>query len=175
MIDLDNKQAVLKTQGGGAVLDSINALPNQLKQAWEESQKIDFPESYRNIKNIVVCGMGASRFPAFITQQLLKEKISVPYTISDNYTIPRYVNENTLFILSSYSGTTEEVLYNGKLALERNAKLTGLCSGGDVADFLKKTIVLFMFLIQNTIHQVSLELALDMEWAHILEYLQNLD
>ena len=138
MIDLDNKQAVLKTQGGGAVLDSINALPNQLKQAWEESQKIDFPESYRNIKNIVVCGMGASRFPAFITQQLLKEKISVPYTISDNYTIPRYVNENTLFILSSYSGTTEEVLYNGKLALERNAKLTGLCSGGDVADFLKK-------------------------------------
>ena len=35
MIDLDDKKAILKLQGGDAVLKSIDALPKQLQQAFD--------------------------------------------------------------------------------------------------------------------------------------------
>jgi glucose/mannose-6-phosphate isomerase len=43
-----------------------------------------------------------------------------------------------LVVLSSYSGTTEEVLVCGKEAFKKKAKLAGLSAGGQTAEFLKR-------------------------------------
>lgn len=138
MINLDNKDLILKSQGGNTVLKSVDSLPEQLQQSFTESQQIIFSDDYKNIHNVVVCGMGGSRFPAIIVRELFKDNLHVPYEINDDYNLPGFVNEKTLVILSSYSGTTEEVIICGQKAKEKGAKIAGIAIGGEVAAFLKK-------------------------------------
>ncbi len=138
MIDLDNKNAVLQAQGGDKVLISIDSLPDQLRTSFNEAYTTDYPQEYKQVKNIVVSGMGGSRFPALIIHELFKEQITIPYLINDDYHLPGFINQESLVILSSYSGTTEEVVTNGKIAKEMGARITGVTAGGDVEKLLKE-------------------------------------
>ncbi|GAB4218647.1 MAG: bifunctional phosphoglucose/phosphomannose isomerase [Candidatus Microgenomates bacterium] len=136
MTNLDYVKKILDLQGGDTVIKSINSLPNQLEQSFSEATKINFQNNYlKEIDNIVICGMGGSRFPGLIIKELFKDKIKKPIIINDNYQLPFFVNEKTLVILSSYSGTTEEVLEMARQAKEKNAKITGLTIGGDLKKF----------------------------------------
>ncbi len=138
MINLDDKKNILKSQGGDAVLKSIDYLPHQLQQAFNESLKVNFPKNYQKLNNIVVCGMGGSRFPALIIKELFKDNLNIPIIINDDYLLPQFVNKNTLVILSSYSGTTEEVIASYQQAKEKKAKITAITSGGEIAKIIKE-------------------------------------
>jgi glucose/mannose-6-phosphate isomerase len=138
MINLDDREAVLKAQGGDKVLTSVNGLSKQLHQSFTELQAMSFPEEYKKVKNVVVSGMGGSRFPALIVYNLFKEELTVPYVVIDDYNLPKFVNSDTLVVLSSYSGSTEEVVECGKKAKAMGAKLTGISAGGETAKFLKE-------------------------------------
>ncbi len=137
MINLDEKESVLTIQGGDAVLRSVDALPQQLEQSFNEIQGLELPNEFKQVKNVVVCGMGGSRFPAYILKELFKRQLTVPYLLNDNYQLPGFINSDSLVVLSSYSGTTEEVLANAKQALTKHAKLTGITTGGDLVELLK--------------------------------------
>jgi glucose/mannose-6-phosphate isomerase len=52
--------------------------------------------------------------------------------------IPAYINENTLVIISSYSGNTEETLNCMELAIAKNAKIVSVTSGGKVLEISKE-------------------------------------
>jgi len=120
--------AAMKKADPMDVLGSTGMFPDQCAAAWEESQKVVFPAEYKNVKNIVVCGMGGSRFTPKAIGSLYRKKISVPYEICEDYTVPGYVNSDSLVILSSYSGTTEEVVSAGQDALKKGAKLAAIMS-----------------------------------------------
>ena len=126
MIDTDNM-----------VKKSMNLFTEQIKDSFEKSLGIILPNEYQQVKNIVACGMGGSRFPHYIVKELFKEEISVPYLINDDYNLPGFVDDNTLVILSSYSGTTEEILAVGKKAYEKKAKIIGISDGGELKEFLE--------------------------------------
>ncbi len=143
MINLDDEKKILQLQGGNTVIQSIDNLPNQLKQSLEESLKIKYPSNYNGIENVVVCGMGGSRFPSLIIQNLFKQELKVPYFINDDYHLPGFVNEKTLVVLSSYSGTTEEVISCATQALEKKTKITGLTVGGELKSFFEKNNIPF--------------------------------
>ena len=138
MVNLDDVGTIIEMQGGSSVLKSINSLPQQLNQSFSESLKIKFPTDFAGVKNIVVCGMGGSRFPSLIIRSLFKENLTVPYHINDDYILPGFVDHETLIILSSYSGSTEEVIACGQCAKVKGAKIAGIAMGGEVALFLKK-------------------------------------
>lgn len=137
MIDLNDPSAIKQTQGGDAVLTSVDALPDQLKQSFEEAASIQFPEEYRRIRNIVVCGMGGSQWPAYAVRELFKDKLRVPYQIVSDYSLPGYANHETLVVFSSYSGTTEEPKACIEEAKKRGTKIAGIASGGSVIEWLK--------------------------------------
>ncbi|MFZ5845303.1 MAG: SIS domain-containing protein [Patescibacteria group bacterium] len=127
----------MKAKDPSDVLGSTGMFPDQCQQAWEESQKVVFPEEYKKVKNVVVAGMGGSRFTPKTIKELFRETITVPYEISEDYTVPGYVNSESLVILSSFSGTTEEVLATGKDALAKGAKLAGIMKADSpIAKFL---------------------------------------
>ncbi|MGB9883639.1 MAG: SIS domain-containing protein, partial [Microgenomates group bacterium] len=129
------------------------SLDKQLFQSFNESQKISFPSSYENVKNIVICGMGGSRFPALIIKELFKQEVSLPVIINDNYHLPGFVNQQTLVILSSYSGTTEEVLTTALQAQKKRAKITGLTVDGELKKFFEKNQ--YPFYLINPIYNPS--------------------
>src|SRR3989339_2145212 len=120
------------------VQKSMNLFPEQIRDSFEKSLDLVLPKEYQQAKNIVACGMGGSRFPHYIIKELFKEEIKIPYLINDDYNLPGFVDGNTLVILSSYSGTTEEVLMVGQKAYEKKAKIIGISDGGKLKDFLDK-------------------------------------
>ncbi len=84
------------------------------------------------IHNVLVCGLGGSGIGGSIVAELVSAKATVPINTSKGYFIPAYVNENTLVIISSYSGNTEETLQCMDKAIKKHAKVVAITSGGMV-------------------------------------------
>ncbi|OGH07377.1 MAG: hypothetical protein A2171_02650 [Candidatus Levybacteria bacterium RBG_13_35_9] len=137
MIDLKNP-LTFKHLDPKDVYGSTGLLASQVKQVLEDSQSINATDEYKNIKNIVISGMGGSAYGGHIALSLLKHDLSVPIYINNDYTLPNFVNYDSLVILISYSGSTEETLACAKEALERKAKVSGLTTGGNLGEFLKQ-------------------------------------
>ncbi len=135
--NFDSREEIKKIDPEG-VYEGTLLFPDQCEQAWSEASKIEFPAEYKNIKNVVVCGMGGSRFTPLSIKHAFADRISVPYEIVDEYELPSYVNEETLVVLSSYSGTTEEVVSCAEDALKKGAKVTGVTRNGKVGEILKR-------------------------------------
>lgn len=151
MVNLDTIQ--LTSTDEQNVLKSIESFYLQLYQAFSESSLLTFPGDYKKVKNVVVCCMGGSRFPAFIVKELFKDKIKVPMIINDDYQLPSFVNNETLVILSSYSGTTEEITHCADLAIKAKAFVTGNTQGGEIAKILNQhKLPFYQF---NPIHNPS--------------------
>ncbi len=119
-------------------LGSIEMLGSQVQQIWQEAQAVHFDESYRQIKNVVVAGMGGSALGTHVIQTVFKEELAVPVLVVPDYELPSFVNQDTLVIASSYSGTTEETLAAVADAQQKGAKIAGITSGGKLADFLRE-------------------------------------
>jgi glucose/mannose-6-phosphate isomerase len=137
MNNLDDIQAmkVLDTKN---VIESTALFADQCEQAWEEGSNIQFPSTYFPINNIIVSGMGGSRFTPLTIKELFRDRIKKPYEIIDEYTIPSYVDEDTLVILSSYSGSTDEVVSCSNMAFAQKAKITAVTSGGIISQIAQK-------------------------------------
>jgi glucose/mannose-6-phosphate isomerase len=119
------------------ILSSIEHLPEQIESAWNAVAKIDLPKEYNEARNIVVAGMGGSALGGRIVHYLEFRNLRAPIEIVTNYQMPNYVNENTLVILSSYSGNTEETIACTHEAIKRRAKIFGIEDGGKLLELLK--------------------------------------
>ena len=122
------------------VFESIKATPVQFESAL--AQKLDLPADYKKAKNIVLCGMGGSALAAHILEAL--NICLAPFYFYNGYEPPRSLGKDTLFIASSYSGTTEEVLASLKKAESARAKIVGLAAGGELLEILKKKNIPFI-------------------------------
>ncbi|MGC8497230.1 MAG: bifunctional phosphoglucose/phosphomannose isomerase [Thermoplasmata archaeon] len=94
-------------------------------------------EIYGNFENIVIAGMGGSGIVGSIFKELYTLK---PVVLVDDYYIPDFVNEKTLFIAISYSGNTEETLTATDLALEKKATVFTITSGGNLKEKGAQTV-----------------------------------
>lgn len=119
-------------------VESTELLVKQCKVAWEEVSTLDLTIDISSIENIVFCGMGASIYGALIVKALLGLELLYPTEIVTDYHLPAYVDENTLVVLTSYSGTTEEVLSCADEAKAKRAKMLILTKGGQLAHFAKE-------------------------------------
>src|SRR3989344_1279142 len=134
MIDLTNLEEIKKLDPKD-VYGSTEMFPSQCEQTWNEDIKFDY--DYKSIQNIILCGMGGSAYGGYVAQCLFKDELSVPIYSNNDYTLPAFANEKTLVILSSYSGGTEEILTCGEEAKNKNLKIVGITTGGNLSDFLK--------------------------------------
>jgi glucose/mannose-6-phosphate isomerase len=137
MKNLNDIKKILKLDAQG-VAGSIESLGLQCQQAWDEVKKIKIPRSYRNVSSVVINGMGGSALGGHVIETLYKEKLKVPLKVTNSYSVPGFVNNKTLFVLSSYSGTTEEVLATLPMARKRKAKMLIICAGGKLARAAKQ-------------------------------------
>lgn len=133
---LEDRTAIKKIDPDGA-LASAESMADQIRQVWEEQDQIDL-SAYKNISKIVVAGMGGSALGADFIKSLYKEELSVPMEICKDYSLPNYVDKNTLVILSSYSGSTEETLNCAKEAEQKGAMIAVVTSGSKLEQLAKE-------------------------------------
>lgn len=117
---------------------AIYDFPDQLAEAMEICKNFTVQQSGTEVKNIVMAGMGGSAIGGDVCKAFLAQEITVPMIISRNYSLPNWVNENTLVICSSYSGNTEETLSACAAAQSKNTQICGISTGGRLTEILKE-------------------------------------
>lgn len=137
MIDLNNLEEIRKLDPQDT-LGSTEKMAEQMEAAWEQVQHVQVPQDYKDVSNIVFCGMGASIYGALVFKAIAGENNKYPTEYVSDYHLPKFVGGSSLVVLTSYSGTTEEVLSCAHEAKEMGAKMLILTKGGPLAEFAKE-------------------------------------
>jgi glucose/mannose-6-phosphate isomerase len=115
------------------MLGHIDALPAQLEQAWVLGQSLTLPDC-RDVRRVVVCGMGGSAIGADLLASYAAPLSPVPLAVWRGYDLPAYAaGAETLVIASSHSGNTEETLTAFDRARERGTRVLAISTGGELA------------------------------------------
>jgi glucose/mannose-6-phosphate isomerase len=110
--------------------DYINDFTNHLKEAMEIGDAANLKKSEKFFNNILICGLGGSGIGGTIINDIISPLANIPILSTKDYSIPNFVDENTLVIASSYSGNTEETIYALEKCQSRNTEICIITSGG---------------------------------------------
>ena len=111
---------------------------NQLRDAIQIGENTSFNIPNKEITSVLICGLGGSGIGGKIIDLLLKSDIKIPVVVTNDYSIPNFVNENTLVIASSYSGNTEETLTAVNEGNKRNSEMVAITSGGKLLELVNQ-------------------------------------
>ncbi len=110
----------------------VSEFTQHLRAALTIGENTTLTSAATTISNIVITGLGGSGIGGTIISDLLKGISSIPIIVSKDYFLPEFVNKNTLVIVSSYSGDTEETVNAFNIAREKNAMIVCITSGGKI-------------------------------------------
>jgi len=132
------KFSTLDTQD---MLGEMNGLPEQLETAWSEAEQ--FPlDDYQDVTQVIVAGMGGSAIGADLVKAYTAPLSTVSLEVHRDYGLPAWAEgAETLVIVSSHSGNTEETLSAMDAALERGCSLLAITTGGKIADRARESDV----------------------------------
>ena len=137
MVDLDNLQIYRQLDTSG-MLNHLHEFPEQCQRAWEKGLKFDLPRGYARPNKVIILGMGGSAIGGDIVRRLALAESKTVVWIDRDYSLPPFVDEDTLVIASSYSGNTEETLSTFKASLKTPAKKLALTTGGRLKELADK-------------------------------------
>ena len=110
--------------------------PKHYEKAARIAKKVAI--SYAKPQAIVIAGMGGSAISGELLKDWVRNKITVPIEVSREYSLPAYANKNTLVLVTSYSGETEESLSAFLDATKRKCMTVCISSGGTLQEFAGK-------------------------------------
>jgi glucose/mannose-6-phosphate isomerase len=121
-------------------VDSLGLIPGvgEAVQAFDrgrasaEALEIPFPPDA--IREVAICGMGGSAIAGDLIAGVYRDRLRRPVATVRDYILPGWVGPDTLVVLCSYSGNTEETLTCTMQALERKALIVGITSNGKLGD-----------------------------------------
>ena len=120
---------------------SIEASKNY-REATRLAQEINM--KCPKVGNVIIAGMGGSGIGGEILKDYARDKAPMPIEISRDYTLPNYANRQSLVVVVSYSGDTEESLSAFLDAVKRRCKVFCISSGGALLQHAAKLGVPFL-------------------------------
>lgn len=112
----------------------VAAFTGQLKEALEIGKNTVLKVHSGEIKNVIITGLGGSGIGGTLLAELVKDECPVPIFVNKDYFLPAFTSSETLVIVSSYSGNTEETLSAYEQAIAKNAKVICVSSGGELLE-----------------------------------------
>jgi len=123
----------------------LSDFPMQICETIDLSKSIKADKiNTKSIRNIIITGLGGSAIGGDLIRSYLSEEISIPVFVNRNYSLPAFANKNTLAILSSYSGNTEETISAFKDARKNNCQIICISSGGEIEKLAKRNKCTFI-------------------------------
>jgi glucose/mannose-6-phosphate isomerase len=130
MNELDSFKKIEKCDKS-SMLELIESFPDQCRDASCIGDEFELPQGFKHsYKNIVCAGIGGSAIGADLARSYISGEARVPVLVNRNYNLPNFVNEDTLVIVSSYSGDTEETMSSYREAVSRGSGIIAITSGG---------------------------------------------
>jgi glucose/mannose-6-phosphate isomerase len=127
---LDDANVLRQRDPNGA----LDIAKMQYQQASFNVELQNVENDNRPIYNVVIAGMGGSALAALFVRSWLKSEFPEPLEVVRTYDLPNYVDKDTLVIVSSYSGNTEETLNCLQQAESKGARIVIITSGGKLVD-----------------------------------------
>ena len=116
----------------------IASFPAQLSESIKIGQSTVFSKPGKGIRNVVISGLGGSGIGGTIVKNFTENRLTIPVVVNKTYDLPAFVSENSLVIICSYSGNTEETIEALKQAIAKNAFIVCITSGGSLAEMAGK-------------------------------------
>ncbi|MBC8250639.1 MAG: SIS domain-containing protein [Candidatus Nitrosopelagicus sp.] len=111
--------------------DAYDKWPEIARNCYEN----DFPKLNleKKIDNIIFVGMGGSGTVGDVISSVLS-KTNIHVSVTKGYVLPKTVDDNTLIVITSVSGNTDENLTVLKNSIKTNAKTITFSSGGKLKE-----------------------------------------
>jgi glucose/mannose-6-phosphate isomerase len=120
------------------MLGRAAALPQQCRDGWSWGLRWEIPASWSGLKQILVLGVGGSAIGGDLLQGIVGDRLKRPIIVNRSYSIPGWVDRQTLILACSYSGNTEETLSATEEAAKRGARIAAVTSGGRLYSFSQR-------------------------------------
>lgn len=114
------------------MFSKIANFSEQIKEAVKIGESVKISFSIKKINKIVLTGLGGSAIAGDLLKSYLSEEIKVPIIVNRDYFLPKFVDENTLLVVSSYSGNTEETISAYNDGVKKKAKIFCITSNGEI-------------------------------------------
>jgi glucose/mannose-6-phosphate isomerase len=129
VVDLDDQRIHEHVDQAGMRL-YLRQLPQQCRRAWQQVTSFLLPQEYSAVNKVVILGMGGSAIGGELLRGLCIDTPHLAVSTHRDYGLPGFVDERTLVIASSSSGTTEETLDAFFRALSNPCKKLAITTGG---------------------------------------------
>src|SRR5580704_13148524 len=117
-------------------LDDVLALPEHLRDAlWRVESAI--MQDWDTPAGLVVAGMGGSAIGGALARAALSDHASRPIFVTRAYGLPPWTTPDTMVLLASYSGNTEETLACYESAGALGARRTVVTTGGRLGEMAR--------------------------------------
>ena len=108
---------------------------NQIEKARRIAAAVKLPSSFvKRPAKVLFCGMGGSAISGDILGTIAQSRSRIHWTVNRTSRLPQWVDSETVVILSSYSGNTQEVESILNQAIARKAHFLVVASGGRLAE-----------------------------------------
>jgi glucose/mannose-6-phosphate isomerase len=131
----------VKTYDRKDMLGAIEQMPKHLSEGLRRGRMSGLPRF--DPKEVIVCGMGGSAIGGDLMAEWMSHSSEVPCRVCRSYKLPGHVGKNSLVIVASYSGNTEETLSMFEDARKKRAKVVAISSGGQLAQLADSLSVPF--------------------------------
>jgi glucose/mannose-6-phosphate isomerase len=112
--------------------------PLQVEEALRIGARSAISLTSDGVGSIVLTGMGGSAIAGDLLRSYLAEELRIPFLVNRSYTLPGLVDRNSLVIVSSYSGNTEETMAAYRDAIRRKASVLCITTGGEAERLARK-------------------------------------
>lgn len=120
------------------MLGEMNGLPEQLLSAWGEAEALPLSD-FSSVRQVIIAGMGGSAIGADLLKSYISPLSSISIDVHRDYGLPAWAEgPETLVIVSSHSGNTEETISAMQAALERGCSLLAISTGGKIAQLAQE-------------------------------------
>jgi glucose/mannose-6-phosphate isomerase len=122
--DTENmRQAILQT-------------PEQAEQGYKLAETLDFSKAGGKYSSVLMAGMGGSAIAGLLLKGFLADQ-PIRLEVVQDYSLPLWVDKQTLIIACSYSGNTEETLSMYKEARRKGCDVIVVTTGGKIEEYAR--------------------------------------
>jgi len=134
--DLDDLPA-MKALDSGGMLEILDGFPGQCREAYARAEAIEpalLTPPQGRYSAVLALGMGGSSIGSELLEALTRSSLPIPFVINRDYDIPAFTGPDTLLLVVSYSGNTEETIHAARRALATGARGLAISAGGELRE-----------------------------------------
>ncbi len=117
----------------------IREFPNMIISIINQLSDSKLVKTNKNYNAVVIAGQGGSGIGGSFASEILSTSSLTPIIVCKSYQLPSFVSKNSLVIVCSYSGNTEEALEIFERTQETGAEIVVVTTGGKLLELALKS------------------------------------